>query len=138
MLISTNGHVLFLRCGIKKTPHTSRTFWRILLVCIETVFCSSVIFVSVPMIFNLLSRALADAPRTPTTNGTTVSFIFHTFFSSLASYKYFLIFSTSLSSTLVSYGIAKSIILHSCCSVSMTIMLSLLVVMKWSFCKSHS
>ena len=64
-LISTNKYVLFLRYGVKKTPHFSRTFRRNLLVCIETVFCNSVIFVSIPMVFNLFSRVLARVPRAP-------------------------------------------------------------------------
>ena len=112
----SHGYIPFLRCGVSKTPHSSNTFQRILLVCIKTVFCNSVIFVSIPIVSNLLSKALAGVPRTPTTNGTT--FIFHTFFSSLARFKHFSTFSTSLSSTLVSYSIAKSIIWHSWCSLS--------------------
>ena len=67
-LISTNRYVLFLRYGVNKTPHFSRTFRRILLVCIKTVFYNSVIFVSIPMVFSLFSRALAGVPRAP--NGT--------------------------------------------------------------------
>ena len=92
----------FLRYGVNKTPHTSVTFLRILMVCIKTVFCNSVIFVSIPMAFNLFSSGVAVVPRAPTTNGTMVTFIFHTFFSSLARSKYLSIFSTSLPSTLVS------------------------------------
>ena len=92
----------FLRYGVNKTPHTSITFLRILMVCIKTVFCNSVIFVSIPMAFNLFSSGVVGVPRAPTTNGTTVTFIFLTFFSSLARSKYLSIFSTSLPSTLVS------------------------------------
>ena len=93
------GMLYFLRYSISKTPHTSITFRRILLVCIKTIFYNSVILVSIPMVFNLFSSSLAGVPRAPTTNGTTITFIFHTFFSSLARSKYFSIFSTSLSST---------------------------------------
>ena len=85
----------FLRYGFNKTPHTS-TFQRILVVCIKTNLCNSVIF----QFFNLFSRALACVPRAPTTNRTTVTFVFHTFFSSLARSKYLSIFSTYLSSHL--------------------------------------
>ena len=102
MLVSANGFVLFLRYGVNKTPHTSRTFLRILLVSIKTVFCSSVIFVSIPMVVNLFSRALAGVPRAPTTKDTTVTFIFYILFSYLARSNYFSVFSISLSSTLVS------------------------------------
>ena len=124
-LISTNGYVLFLRYGVNKTHHISRTFRRTLLACIKTVFCNLVIFVFLLMVFNLLSRALAGVPRAPTTNGTTATFMFHTFFSSLATSKYFSISSTFLSSTLVSCSIAKSIIWHSLCSLS-----------KWQSCQA--
>ena len=111
-LISTNGYVLFRRYGVNKILHISKTFQRILQVCIKTVFCNSVIFVSIPMFFNLFSRTLACVPRAPTTKWTTVTFVFHIFFTSFTTSKYFWIFSTSLSSTLVPYGIAKSIIWH--------------------------
>ena len=96
-LISINGFVSFLRYDVNKTPPTSRTFQKILLVCVKRVFCNSVIFVSILMAFNLFSRASACVPRAPVTNGTTFTFIFHIFFSSLARSKYFSIFSTSLS-----------------------------------------
>ena len=86
-LTSTNRYDLFLTYGVNKTSHTSRTFQRILLVYISTVFCNAVIFVLVPMVFNLFCRALAGVPRAPITNGTTDTFIFHTFFSSLARSK---------------------------------------------------
>ena len=102
MLISTNGYVLFLRYGVNKAPHISRTFPRILLACIKTVFCNSVIFVSIRIIFSLFSEALARVPRIRTTNEAIVTFIFHTFFSFLARSKLFSSFSASLSSTLVS------------------------------------
>ena len=51
-----------MRYGINKTPHTSRAFRRILLVCIKTAFHNSVIFVSIPMVFNIFARALAKVP----------------------------------------------------------------------------
>ena len=89
-------------------------------------FCNSVIFVSIEMVFSLLSRALAGVSRVPTTNRTNVTFIFDTFFSLLDRSKYFSIFSTSLLSTLMSYGIAKSIIWDSWCFLS--------IVIKWSVC----
>ena len=83
-LISTNRYVLFLRYGISKTPHPSITFRKNLLVCIKIVICNSVIFVSIPMVFNPFSRVLAGVPRVPTNNKTTLTFIFHIFFSSQA------------------------------------------------------
>ena len=67
-LISTNGYVLYLRYSVNKTPHTSRTFRRFLLVCIKTVFCNSEIFVSISVVFNLFSMDLAGVPRALTTN----------------------------------------------------------------------
>ena len=100
--------------------------------------CNSVIFVSIPMVFNLFSRAVADVPRAPVTNGTTVTFTFHTFFSSLDRSKYLSNFPTSSSSTLVSYCIVKSITWHSWCSLSMKIMSGLLAVVKWFVCTVKS
>ena len=102
-LVFTNRYDFILRCRVNKTPHNSRTFQGILLVGIRTCFFNSAIFVSIPMFFNLFSRALAGVPRALTTNGTTVIFIFHTFFSFLAKSKYFSIFSTTLSCTLETY-----------------------------------
>ena len=98
-LISTNGYDLFLRYGVSKARHTSRTFWSILLVCIKKVFCNILIFVSIPLSFNLFSRALVGLPTVAATKGTTVIFIFHTFFSFLDRSNYSWIFSTSLTST---------------------------------------
>ena len=95
-LISTNGYVSCLRYGVNKTPYIPRIVQRILLVCIKTVFCNSVTFVLIPMAFNLFSRASAGIPRAPTTNGTTVTFMFHPFFSSTPRSKYFSIFSNFL------------------------------------------
>ena len=101
--------------------------------CFKTVFCNSVIFFSIPMLFNLFSRASAAVSRAPVTNRTTVTYIIHALFSSLARSKYFSVFSTSLSSTLVSCGIAKSIVWHSV-FLSMKIISGLLAVIKWSVC----
>ena len=60
ILISTNGYFSFLRYGVNKTPHTSGTFRRILLVCIKTVVCNSIIFVSIPVVFSLFSRVYPE------------------------------------------------------------------------------
>ena len=138
MLVSANGFVLFLRYGVNKTPHTSRTFLRILLVSIKTVFCSSVIFASIPMVVNLFSRALAGVPRAPTTKDTTVTFIFYILFSYLARSNYFSVFSISLSSTLVSQDIVKSFICYLWCSFSVTIISGLLAVIKLFVCAVKS
>ena len=138
ILISTKGYVSFLSYGVNKTPHSSRTFRRILLVCVKTVVCNSVIFVSIPVALNLFSRTLPGVTRAPTPNWNTFIFIFHTFFSSLPRSKYLSIFSTSLPSTLASHGIAKSIIWNSGCSLSITIMSRLLAVIKWSVSASKS
>ena len=138
MVVSANGFVLFLRYGVNKTPHTSRTFLRILLVSIKTVFCSSVISVSIPMVVNLFSRALAGVPRAPTTKDTTVTFIFYILFSYLARSNYFSVFSISLSSTLVSQDIVKSFICYLWCSFSVTIMSGLLAVIKLFVCAVKS
>ena len=79
MTISANGYVSFLRYDVNKTPHTSGTFLRILLVCLKTVFFNSVICLSMPLVFNLFSRGLARFRGASVTDGTTVTFKFYTF-----------------------------------------------------------
>ena len=54
------------------------------------------------------SNLLKTVPSAPTTNGITVTFIFHRYFSSLARSKYLSIFSISFIFTLCSAGTAKS------------------------------
>ena len=51
-------------------------------------------------------------PRTPITNGIMVTFMFHSFFNSLASLRYLSFFSLSFNFTLWSIGTAKSTILQ--------------------------
>ena len=77
----------------QKVPHSSRTFRTMLVAFIKTVFCNSVILI--PMVFNLSSAALTGVARPATINGTTITFVLHTLFSSLVRSNYFYIFSTS-------------------------------------------
>ena len=60
----------------------------------KIVFCNSEIFVSIPIVSNISSKALAGVPRSSTTTNGLLTFIFYTFFGSLARSKYFSIFST--------------------------------------------
>ena len=83
-LTFTVGNVFFffLRYVVNKTPHTSETFQKILLLRIKTVFSDSVSAFQVFFVFSPFSRAFAGLPTAPTTNGATATFIFHIFFSS--------------------------------------------------------
>ena len=80
---NANG-IYALWFGCNKPPQTSRTFLRILAVCITALFWSSTIFVSFPRSCNPFFNFLGIAPNAPMTTGVTVSFIFQIFFSSLA------------------------------------------------------
>ena len=74
--------------------------------------CTVVWIVSVlPLRFSsptLFSRPLGTVPTAPTTIGITITFMFHSFSSSLARSRYLSIFSPSFTFTLLSAGITKS------------------------------
>ena len=60
--------------------------------------------------FRLYANPLVTVPRASITIGITVSFIFHSFFNSLARFRYLYFFSLSFNFTLWSAGTAKSTI----------------------------
>lgn len=105
--------------GIFYSYYTSSNYWKLVLLLNSWTLMSS-------NGYDLFLRYGVNK-----TNGTTVFFIFHTFFSYLARSNYFSIFSTSLSSTIMLYDIAKLIIWHSQCYLSMAIMSEVLAVIKW-------
>ena len=106
----------FLSFDSNKFLRISSTFMRILAECNNTVFCNSTILVFIPISFSRFGNLDGVVPSTPILTGTTFTFLFHSFFSSLAKSWYFCIFSFSFSSTLVSYGTAKSMICTYCLS----------------------
>ena len=101
--------VIFLSLDNSKFLKISSTFLRILAEWNNTVLC---ILVVIPISFSRSGNLFGVVPSAPTITGITFIFLFHSFFSSLAKSWYCSIFSISFSSTLLSYGTAKSIIWH--------------------------
>ena len=104
--------VLHLRLSDSKSPQVSRTLLSILPVLNNGV----VLMVSTrpptsksPRPFN---NPLVTVPKAPITVGIIVTFIFHSFFNSLARSKYLSLFTHSFSFILWSAGTAKSTILQ--------------------------
>ena len=71
-LISTNGYVIFFEVWCKQDSSHLNNFSEDSAGMYQA-FCNSVIFVSIPMVFNLFFNSLAGVPRAPTTNGTIIS-----------------------------------------------------------------
>jgi len=136
--LSISG-VIFLSFDNNKFLQISSTFLRILAECNNTVFCNSTILVFIPISFSRFRNLDGVVPSAPIITGITFTFLFHSFFSSLAKSWYFCIFSFSFSSTLVSYGTAKSIIWHLLPFFSTMIISGRLASITWSVCieKSH-
>ena len=81
---------------------------------------------------------LVIVPKAPITIGTTVTFMFHTFFNSLARSRYLSFFPHSFSFILWSAGTAKSTILQFLFFLLIIIRSGLLAEIKWSVCMSKS
>ena len=128
------SRVIFLSFDNNKFLQISSTFLRILAECNNTVFCNSAILVSIPISFSLFGNLDGAVPSAPTITGITFTFLFHSFFSSLAKSWYFYIFSFSISSTLLSYGTAKSIIWHLLLFFSTMVISGRLASITWSVC----
>ena len=136
--LSING-VIFLNFDKNKFLQISSTSLRILVGCNSTVVCNSTILVFIPISFSRFGNLDGVVPSAPIITGITFKFIFNSFFSSIANSWYFCIFSFSFSSTLVSYGTAKSIIWHFLPFFSTMIISGRLASITWSVCieKSH-
>ena len=85
------------------------------------------------------NNPLVTVPNEPITIGTIVTFMFHSFFSSLARSRYLSLFSLSFSFILWSAGTAKSTILHILFLLLIIMRSGLLARIRWSVCmlKSH-
>ena len=122
-----------------KSPQVSRTHLRILLVLSNAV----VWIISTRPLTSKFSRPfnnpLAIVPNAPITIGTIVTFMFPTFFNSLARSRYLSFFSLSFRFILWSAGTAKSIILQILLFLLIVMRSSLLAGIRWSVCilKSH-
>ena len=122
-----------------KSPKVSRTRLRILAVLSKAV----VWIVSTRPPTSKSSRPfnnpLVIVPNAPITIGTIVTFVFHSFFNSLARSRYLSFFSLSFRFILWSAGTTKSTILQILFFLLLIIMRSgLLAGIRWSVCKLKS
>ena len=123
----------------RKSPQVSRTRLRILAVLSNAVIW---IVCSRPPIFKSsrpFNNPFVIVPKAPITIGTIVTFMFHSFFNSLARSRYFSFFSHSFRFILWSAGTAKSMISQILFFLLIIIRSGLLNVVWWSVCilKSH-
>ena len=122
-----------------KPPQVSRTRLSILAVLSNAV----VWIVSTHLLTSKSSRPfnnpLVTVPNAPVTIGTIVTFMSHSFFSSLARSRYLSFFSLSFRLILWSAGIAKSTILQILFLLLIIMRSGLLAGIRWSVCmlKSH-
>ena len=121
-----------------KTPQVSWT-----LLSILAVFSNAVIWIvstypptSKPA--RPFKSPLVIVPKSPITIGTIVTFMFHSFFNSLARSRYLSFFSHSFSLILWSTGTAKSTILQILYFLLIIIRSGLLAKIWWSVCMSTS
>ena len=91
---------------------TARTLQRILSVLNNVVVWMVSIRPPTSKSSSPFSNTLATVPNSPITIGIIVTFMFHSFLSSLARSRYLFFFSLSLNFILWSAGTAKSTILH--------------------------
>ena len=82
------------------------------------------------------TNPLVIVPKAPVTIGTIVTFMFHSFFNSLARSRYLSFFSHSFSFIRWSAGAAKSTILQILFFLLIIIRSGLLVEIRWSVCMS--
>ena len=121
-----------------KSPQVSRT-----LLSIMAVFNSAVVWMvstRPPTIKSSspFSNPLVIVPKAPITIGTIVTFMFHSFFNSLARSRYLSLFSHSFSFILWSAGTAKSTILQILFFLLIIIRSGLLAEIRRSVCMSKS
>ena len=121
-----------------KSPHVSRT-----LLSILAVFNNAVVWMvsTRPLTSNSsrpFNNPLVTVPKALITIGIIVTFIFHSFFNSLARSRYLSLFSHSFSFILWSAGTVKSIILQIFFFLLIIIRSGLLAEIRWSVCISKS
>ena len=130
--------MVFNRClSDSKFPQVSRTLLRIL----ANLNYAVVWMVSTrPLISKPFINHLVTVSRTPITIGVTVTFMFHTFFNSLARLRYLSFFSLSFNFILWSARIAKSTILQVLFFLWIIIRSDHLAasICRWSICMSKS
>ena len=126
--------VFYWSLSDSKFPQVSRTLYNILAVLSNAVIwivstCPPTSKSSRP--FN---NSLVIVPKAPITIGTIITFMFHSFFNSLARSRYLPFFSHSFSFILWSAGTAKSTILHILFCLLIIIRSGLLAKIRWSVC----
>ena len=119
-----------------KSPQVSRTRLRILAVLSNAVIW---IVSTRPPTSSPFNNPFVIVPKAPITIGTIVTFMFHSFFNSLARSRYLSFFAHSFSFILRSAGTAKSTILQILFFLLIIIQSGLLDGIRWSVCmlKSH-
>ena len=119
-----------------KSPQVSRTCLRILAVLSNAVIW---IVSTRPPTSRSFNNPLVTAPKAPIKIGIIVTFMFHSFFNSLAMSRYLSFFSHSFRFILWSAGTAKLTILQILFFLLIIVRSGLLAGIRWSVCmlKSH-
>ena len=122
-----------------KYPQVSRIPLRILAVLSNAVIWIVSTRPPTSKSFRILNNSLVIVPKAAITIGTIVTFMFHSFFNSLARSRYLSFFAHSFRFILWSTGTAKSTILQILFFLLMIIRSGLLTGIKWSVCilKTH-
>ena len=122
-----------------KSPQVSRTLLSVLAI-LNNVFWMVSTRPLTSKSSSPFSNPLVTVPNAPITIGIIVTFMFHSFFNSLARSKYLSIFSHSFSFILWSAGTAKSTILQILFFFFFLIIIrsGLLAEIRWSMCMSKS
>ena len=132
--------VFHWRLNDSKSPLVSR-----ILLCILTVFNNAVVWMvstrpPTSKFFRPFNNPWVTMPKAPITIGIIVTFMFHSFFKSLARSRYLSLFSHSFSFILWSAGTAKSTISQIFFFFFLLIIIrsGLLAEIRWSVCISKS
>ena len=134
--------VLYWSLSDSKSPQVSRTRLRILAVLSNGVVWIVSTRPPIPKSSRPFNNPLVIVPNAPIAIGTIVTFMFHTFFNSLARSRYLYFFSLSFRFILSSAGTAKSTLLQIFFLFFLLLIImrsGLQVRIKWSVCmlKSH-
>ena len=121
-----------------KSPQVSRTLLSILAVLNNVVVWMFSIRPPTSKSSRPFNNHLVTVPKAPITIGIIITFMFHSFFNSLARSKYLSFFSHSFSFILWSAGTAKSTILQILSFFFIIIRSGLLAEIRWSVCVSKS
>ena len=127
------------RFSDSKSPQVSRTLLSILSVFNNTIVWMVSTRPPTSKSSKPFNNPLVTVPKAPITIGIIVTFMFHSFFNSLARSRYLLsLFSHSFSFILWSAGTAKSTILQFFFFLMIIIRSGLLAEIRWSVCMSKS